>query len=263
MYTLLTGAVALLMAIAAGVGLFVEGIYRDNPLVQASWFGNDLATLVLAVPLLGASGFLAHRGSERGLLLSLGLMAYAVYNFAFYLFGAAFNSCFLLYAAIVALSTLGLIAGLTSSRLRDVVRSVTLTSVDRSVGVLVTLVSLSLGAFWVALSLRYVFTGEVPAMVEETGHPTNLIGALDLWLIVTFGLIGGTWLSLGRAWGYVVSVVWTVKGAVYMAALGSATVSAYRLREVDSLDQLGVWIVVGVVNATCALVLLRASRPTT
>src|SRR5688572_19409533 len=105
------------MATAAAMGLIDSGLYRDNELVSAGWLGNDLVTLFAAVPSLVCATALARRGSPRALLISMGLAAYAAYGYAFYLFGAAFNAAFLLYAATVAAATVSLILGLSSSRM--------------------------------------------------------------------------------------------------------------------------------------------------
>jgi hypothetical protein len=79
------------MGIAASVGLFSPDVYRDNALVRAAWYGNDLVTLFVATPLLIVSARLMQGGSERGMLLTLGMLAYSGYNYSFYLFGAAHN----------------------------------------------------------------------------------------------------------------------------------------------------------------------------
>jgi hypothetical protein len=47
---LLSVIVALLAFVASAGGLFWEGLYRDNTLVTAAFRGNDLITLVVAVP---------------------------------------------------------------------------------------------------------------------------------------------------------------------------------------------------------------------
>jgi hypothetical protein len=190
----LATALTLLMGAAAATGLLSEGLYRDNLLVRAAWQGNDLVTLVLAAPLMSMAALTAWRGSRRGLLVWLGMVAYALYNYAFYLFGAAFNSLFTVYVAILILSTFSLILGLTSPNLGPVVRSAQIGRAERWVGILIITVALALGSFWVGTSLGYLWTGEVPAMVTAVEHPTNVTGALDLWLVVSFGLLGGIWL---------------------------------------------------------------------
>jgi hypothetical protein len=64
-------------------GLLMSTHYRDVDWIKATWFGNDLITLVVAGPLL-LTGFMASaRGSVRGQLIWLGTIGYAVYNYAF------------------------------------------------------------------------------------------------------------------------------------------------------------------------------------
>ena len=253
-------AVAGFMAAASGAGLLMRDLYRDNALVTAGWLGNDVVTLVLAVPALLVATALTRTGSPRALLVVLGLLAYAAYGYAFYLFGAAFNALFLAYVAIVALSTVALIVGLGSAPVRQIVGAVRPDRAARWVGGAVVGIACILGAFWTTLSLAYLGAGRVPAMVTATSHPTNVTGALDLWLVVTFGLWGGTWLAQGRGWGFVVSAVWTVKGALYMTALSAASYSAYRSGAVAGLGQLGLWVPIGVVCAVGAVVLLRRAE---
>lgn len=64
--------------------------------------------------MLVAALVLARRGSGRAQLVWLGMLAYTLYNYAFYLFGAAFNSLFLVYAALFTLSVFALLFGLVA-----------------------------------------------------------------------------------------------------------------------------------------------------
>lgn len=57
--------VVLLMAGAAAAGLFLPDLYRDNKLVAASWWGNDLVTLVVATPIFVGALIGARQGSLR------------------------------------------------------------------------------------------------------------------------------------------------------------------------------------------------------
>lgn len=253
--------VAALVVVASVAGLTVDGIYRDNLLVRSSWRGTDLVSLVVAVPLLISASFATRRGSGRGTLVCVGVLAYAAYNYAFYLFGAAFNELFLVYVGVLILSTLGLIFGLSSPRVRTMADPVVGPPAASWVGWLVTVVAVLLGIFWLATSVAYLRTGRVPAMVTATGHPTNVTGALDLWLVVTFGLLGGAWLIRGRPWGFIISAVWTVKGAVYMTALSAASWSAYRAGATDGPVELALWVPVGCACLTGAMALLRGRRP--
>jgi len=245
--------------VASGWGVFgANVVYRDNLLVRSAWYGNDLVTLLLAVPLLAISYILARKQSPRGTVLWLGMLAYTFYNYAFYAFGAAFNQLFLVYVLILMLSTLGLIQGLASSDIKVVLRSVAVSRVHRAVGIFIIVVSLILSSFWIAISASYVWTGQPPAMVIAVEHPTNITAVLDLWLVVSFGLLAGIWLWWRRAWGYVISAIWVVKGAVYMTALSAAAIATYASGATEDLSQLGLWVPIGAGSVISSLLLLRS-----
>lgn len=83
--------IAVLIAIVSTGGLLWENLYRDNEFITRLWRGNDLVTLTVAASLLVGSMLLARRGSWRALLIWFGTLAFTLYNYAFYLFAAAFN----------------------------------------------------------------------------------------------------------------------------------------------------------------------------
>ncbi|MFP4622618.1 MAG: hypothetical protein ACLFRX_00410 [Gemmatimonadota bacterium] len=256
----LSWATTVLVGFAVAAGVLQREIYRDNDLVAATWLGNDLVTLAVAVPLLALATRRSARGSIRWRLVLLGLLLYAFYGYAFYLFGAAFNALFLVYVAIMVTSGGGLLLGLggldvsaAASGFRDAVPARAVAAFMLAVGVL-------LGGFWVALSVAYLFTGAPPPMVEATAHPTNVTGALDLSIVVTLGLLGGVWLWRRRPWGYVLAVIWTVKGAVYMLALSAAAVAAWRYGPAADIAQVALWAPIGVGSAASALALLVGYR---
>ena len=119
------------------------------------------------------------------------------------------------------------------------------------------LVAMLLGIFRVVLSLIYVFTGQVPTMVAAAGGKTNLIALLDLSLVVSFGLLGAIWLRRRRSWVYVLATMWNIKGAVYMAALSAASVSAKRSGASDNVSQVALWGSIGAGCLLAAAALLR------
>lgn len=258
---LLAAGVAVLMAVAAATGLLAPTVYRDNELVTAGWRGNDLVTLVVAMPLLLLAIRASVRRSAAGRMLLLGLLLYAFYGYAFYLFGAAFNALFLVYVAIVTAAGWALALGLMGVDAPGLAAGFRATSPARVVALFMLLVSLALGGFWIALSLAFLATGEPPPMVEATAHPTNVTGALDLALVVSLGLLAAHWLWRRQPWGYVLAVIWNVKGAVYMLALSGAAVSAYTAGAAADLTQLALWAPIGVGCVAALVALLAGYEP--
>jgi hypothetical protein len=84
----LSGLIVALIAAVSVAGLFVRGLYPDGAWAREALRGGDLATLVIAAPLL--------------------LGALILYNYAYYLFGAEFNDVFLLHIAILSMSIFAL-----------------------------------------------------------------------------------------------------------------------------------------------------------
>src|SRR4051794_36124934 len=106
-----TAALATLMMIQALLGVVWPSAYRDPDWIKATWFGNDWITLLIAAPLLLISGRRAS-ASTRAELVWLGTVGYSVYNYAFYLFGAALNAFLPLYVITLGAAIVTLASGL-------------------------------------------------------------------------------------------------------------------------------------------------------
>jgi hypothetical protein len=252
----LSWALAVLGCVAAAAGLARPALYHDNALVTAGWFGNDAVTLVVAMPLLAFACRGAERGSLAWTLVWLGALDYVVYNFLFYLFGAALNALFLVYEALVVGGVAALILGLAALN----VPAVDVTRITRPAwrgSALVTgVLAVGLGGLWIGQSLAFVLTGALPAVVVETGHPTNVAGALDLALVVSVMGVAAVLLWRRRPWGVVLAVMSHVKGVVYMTALAAASASAVAAGFADVAAQIPVWVAIGAFEAAVIVALL-------
>jgi hypothetical protein len=220
-----SAVIAVLMVFASLGGLLLPGLYRDNIWSTAAFRGNDLATLLLAVPVLAVALVQARRGSERARLVWFAVLAYNVYNYAFYLFGMAFNDFFLLYAALVSLSLIALAFAIPAiAAIHWPVRQAR----ARVVAGYMAVVGVMFGAMWVIQAVRFLASGTVPKVITDSGQHTSIVFALDLTLIVPTMLIGAVLLWRDRPVGVVLGVVMNVLGALYMAAL--AIVGAFQVR---------------------------------
>ena len=97
-------AAALLAALSiAGLSAADELYGDDAQIVQ--WFrGWDAANLLVGLPILLGTLWLARRGSLAGVLLWPGALFYVAYTYALYAIGTPLNALFLAYAALVVLS---------------------------------------------------------------------------------------------------------------------------------------------------------------
>lgn len=252
---ILSVIIVILMVLASICGIFINDLYQDNFLVISGWYGNDLVTLLLAVPLLVISLALSRLGSKRAQLVLLGMLFYTLYNYAFYLFGAAFNILFLIYVALFTLSIFALIFGVFSLNLDIIAEQFSPSTPTKKISVYMAIVALLLGIFHISLSLNFVFTGQVPEFIILLEQTTNIISALDLSLTVPFGFLGAVWLWKCQPWGYVLAVMWNVKSAVYLTALSAATARGFQTGASESIIELVLWGPIAV-GCTISLVFL-------
>ena len=100
-----------LAAGAAFAGLAVRGLYVDAPNWVQQAQGTDLATLLLAVPVLAVGLWTASRGSSAGRLAVVAGLLYLVYNYAIFAFSVAMNPLTAVHIAIFGLALWSLLLG--------------------------------------------------------------------------------------------------------------------------------------------------------
>lgn len=257
--TLLT--IVSMAAVSVG-GAFASGwLYRDNPLITATFRGQDLVTLLVAVPLLVAGLFLERRGSSRGRVLWLGMVFYAMYGYLFYAVGAAFNVFFLLYVAIFGLALYALVFAVPRIELAPLAAAMG-GRAARAVAIgYMLVVAAGLGLLWIGVSLSYLFTRVVPAPIVASGHPTGVVFAIDLVFIVPAMLIGAIGLIRRRATAWVLAGVMSVSGTVYTLSLAAASITVVRA-SLGAGEELPIWISLTLLGAVTATLLLSRMRPT-
>ncbi|WP_223639039.1 hypothetical protein [Planococcus sp. 4-30] len=248
--------ISFMAGLASWGGLFSEGLYRDNALVVSAWRGNDIVTLFIAVPLLLISSLFASRTSNRGRLFWMGSLWYMIYNYMFYLFGAAFNNFFLLYAALFVVSVYTFVLALIQTDAQAFSRSFSEQLPYKSVSIFMLCFAILLGSMWIILSFNFVFTGHIHQSILQTGHPTAVVFAVDLTLLVPSLIISGILLWQKKSWGPIVSSVVLVKATAYGLALINMTVLSYRnTGVVDPFILL--WIILTAGCAVSLILLLR------
>jgi hypothetical protein len=253
----LSGVLAALMLVQSILGLLFQGQYRDTEWIKAAWFGNDWVTLVLAVPLLMIGVIFSARGSTRGLLLWLAMLGYAVYNYAYYLFGAALNAFFALYLAALMLSVAALILSLSRLDAAAVAAYFRTKTPVRLIGGYFVFVGIGLGAVWLIMWAGYAFGGR-PTPIEPEAF--KVVAAIDLALIVPPLLLGGFLLWRRQAWGYVVAAMAGILGSVYLLVLSVNSLVAIQRGLAEAPGELPVWGTLATLTAAATLLLLANAR---
>lgn len=218
----LSSIVAAASALASVAGLLIKDLYQDDTSwATAALRGGDLVTLVVAVPTLVLAMVLANRGSSRARLVWIGALAYTVYNFAFYVFGAAFNDLFLVHVVAFSSSIFALIVTMTSLDASAVARGYRMQASVRAVAAMLMLVGVVFATLWSVFSITYAVKGRL-SLGAATLEGMHTVFAIDLSLMVPGMALAGVLLWRGRPWGYVTGTAMSVFGAMYQLNLAAA-----------------------------------------
>ena len=253
----LSVGLVLLMAAQALSGLLRETAYRDVDWIRATWFGNDWVTLAVAVPLLIVGLVWSDAGSLRGLLLWLGLVGYALYNYSFYLFGASLNAFFPIYVVAVVLAGAILILALSRLDARRVADAIDSTAPVPLIGGALLFIGIGLASVWLATWAAYVFAGR-PTPVEPDVF--RLIAALDLCLMVPAFTAGGVLIWKRRPLGYVIAAIASIQGALYLLVLSVNAAVAQHRGLATAAGELRVWATLALFTAALACLVLANVR---
>ena len=212
-----SGALAAVSAIAAAGMLFVPGVLRGPAVMNGSARGTALVMLVVGLPLLVLSMYLAGRGSIRAHIVWLGVVAYVIYNAVMFILGTPLNQLYLVYEAMLALSIWSAILVIGTIDVDSFAQRFSRAFPARAIAAY-ALVMVALNSLvWLAGAVPAVLSTSSPASVlEGTGLVTVPTYDQDLafWLPLT--AVAAVWLWRRQAWGYLiigaVLTSWIVEG---------------------------------------------------
>jgi hypothetical protein len=199
----LTLPIAVLLAVATGSELLIDGLFRgDSPYFVAQAIGQDVVTLGVALPALVTGAVLASHGSERALLVWLGVLIYLVYTYAMYAFQVRFNALFLIYVALLGFSLYALIGGLATTDFARIKARFTHRTPVRTVSIFLAVIAVLFYISWLGEIVPALLAGGVPQSVADNGTPTNGVHVLDMaWMLPAIALTA-IWLWRQLAIGY-------------------------------------------------------------
>lgn len=255
----LSAAIAALMVAASVLGIVVDDLYQEDAWAREAFRGGDIVTLGVVVPVLILALVQARRGSVRAMVVWIGVLAYALYNYAYYVFGASFNDAFLIHIAIFSSSIFALVLAVSNLDVAATAEPLRRRQLARWIGGFLTLVGAGQGALWVFVIVRYAVTGEVLADIPVRGQ--HVVFALDLSLLVPALIVAGVLLWRRTAIGYVTAGVVSVMGSLVLLnlLLAAAFQANADVAGVKAFPPEGVAMTVGMI-ASAALLLGRSTK---
>jgi|BarGraNGADG00312_2_1021985.scaffolds.fasta_scaffold19765_1 hypothetical protein len=212
------------LAIAASAGgLLLPEFYNDNDFVKTAWFTNDIVTLTIAVPLLITAMVKSQMGSTYWRLIWIGVLGYMFYNYAFYLFGSAFNKFFLIYTGLFSLSGFLLLYMLWKTKTETVATFFNNQTPVKWISAYLFLMPLILFMVELSMILPFLISEKIPESIIITGHPTGVVFALDFSIVIPAFIAAALLLWKRKGWGYILALMMLVKGFTYGLVLCVST----------------------------------------
>jgi hypothetical protein len=274
--TWLLPPIFILSLVAAGAGLFYQapgeafsyvnhrgeavtingqGLYfYDTVSSAAQMQGNDLVTLLVGLPLLIISAFLAFRGSLRGRLLLTGTLGFFLYTYMSMASLASYNSLFLVYVAIFATSLFAFILCMMSFDLSTLPQAFSEKLPHKWIVGLMFIVGSFLLLAWLGRIVPPLFQNQTPVLDNTT---TLVIQFMDLGLIVPLAFLGGFLLLRRNAWGYLLSSIMLTKGVTLGLGVSAMAINMARVGVPDSLGIMIPFLVITILNIVLVIILLK------
>ncbi len=238
------------------VTIYGEGLYKHMSAdVAIQGIAQDYITLIVGVPLLLISLFLALRGSFRGRFLLAGVLNYFFITYLFYMNMAMYNQFFLIYVVLTGLSFFAFAITLLSIGIKDLPDKFSNKTPFKFVGLFLIINSILIALLWLSVV--------VPPLMDKTIYPdavdhftTLVVQGFDLSLLLPISFVGGWLLIRKNNYGYLISTVTIVFLSILMTAL-VAKIIAMANAGVNVIPAVFIIPVIAVISIIGSYLMLR------
>lgn len=230
--TILSSLTAVLSAVAAGFGLFMQGgsgpykfttlhghevemyglgLYAKDAAFKAPIFrGTDAVMLFILVPALIFAIFQYRRGTMRGKVLLTALLSFFLYNAVSVSLGAAYNNLILVYIGYFSASLFAFILAFTSINLDDLAACIKPHLPARGIAIFMFIAGLSV-MIWLNDIIGAMLKGGAPETLGP--YTTEITYVIDLGVIIPLAYLTGVLLLRRQALGYLLAAILLVSNA--------------------------------------------------
>lgn len=248
----------ILVVLTIGVtltGIIMPSLYQDNPTFVIIWQSNDIITLAIACPIfiVGMLSYLKTH-SIKALMIWMSMIWYLVYNYAYYVYGAAFNALYLGHLAIYSLALLTIILAAIDFPIATISTPQKLGLSHKIVIGEMLFVAGGLSLIYILQSLLFAFIGAIPAIITASGHVTSVVFAIDMSMVVVFFILSVVLMLKKQPWGFVIALIANFKGVIYMVVLTFASLRT-------SPAEAPIWLTIGTLTLVATILLFRNFPP--
>jgi hypothetical protein len=255
--TLISYALALLTLVSCVLSIINNEIYQDGDWANAQWLGQDIVTILIALPLLLLSFFKGIRREElRWTLVYSGILLYYVYTYSFFMFAAQLTVLYLFHLPIFGLSAIAFVITCIGLFGKHKVYMPEKKSLHTLISGYLILISLMISFLW----LNDIFSHlSDPGHLSDTpsGEAPLIIYSLDLAIIIPLMIIAAIKLLLRTSWGYLLTGLILTKTSTLGFALMAMGVSMYVQELNPDYFLIILWCIIGIIGTSLTLIFLK------
>lgn len=242
------------------VKIYGSGLYQnDSVSVVAQGKAGDLATLVMGIPLLLISLYLANKGSSRGRFMLTGTLGYFLYTYMSYTFLWHYNPFFIVYVILMSLCLYAFILSFMSFKIEKIPAMFNEKLPIRFLAGFQLFVGFGIGMLWLAKIAPSILEGAIPVGLEH--YTTLVIQGMDLAFIVPTAILSAVLLLKKKPMGYLLTSVIVIKGFTMLTAL-SAMMINMALKGVEmNLVELGMFPMFNLLAVICFVLMMKCVKP--
>lgn len=212
----LSGALALIAAVAAAISLLVPSVLTGAAVGNGNLRGTALIVLVLAVPVLLLAMLYTSRGSARWAIVWLGTLGYLLYQAVLFCFATPINALFLAYVAYLGLGVWSIVVLVSAIDRNAFAARLRPGAPFRFVGAFTLVITGGNAVVWLAAIVPALLAADPASLLKDTGLLTNPVYVQDLAIWLPLFTVAGIACLRRRPWGYLVTgaalVMFTLEG---------------------------------------------------
>ncbi|HEX8940405.1 MAG TPA: hypothetical protein VF763_09590 [Candidatus Limnocylindrales bacterium] len=218
--SVLSGALALVTAVACLAALAVPGAIRSPAATVGNMQGTALVLLVVTTPLLVISIVRVRAGHPAWILGWLGAAGSAAYQSVLFLFGTPFNPFFHLYVALLGLAVWTLVATAGRLPVAELEARIGANAPRRLVAGYLVVNAVLFGLLWLKATGPAVLGPMPPAFLDGTGMTTGPVQIIDFAFTLPAMLLAAWLLWRSRPWGRLLGGSLLVMLAIESTSIG-------------------------------------------
>jgi hypothetical protein len=245
------------------LSIFNNNIYQDGEWANAQWLGQDIITLLLALPLLLLSTIKRKQSDDiKWLMINTAILLYYVYTYSFFMFAAKLTILYLFHLPIFGLAVFGFVSNVIFIFIKNIDYNFRSKGLKISIIIYLVLISLMISFIWFSDIFAHLTNPDYRSDTPN-GEAPLIIYSLDLAIIIPLMLLSVILFVKNRKSGFIWTGIILTKTSTLGFALMAMALSMYVQDLNPDTFLIVLWSVLGLIGTYLTLQYFRSLEAVT